>query len=266
MVQLTAVPAGEKVRLELVKRQFAEQYGHLEQWHWWFHGRRRILETVLHRELAGRRPISIVSLGCGPAEGLTWLRPLAGSHGRVVGLDADPLHVRRLEPGFEYVIGRCEAAPFASGSFDLVLALDVLEHLDDDAAGLREASRLLKPGGLLLVTVPALPSLWGGQDIVSHHRRRYTKRTLRQAFARAQLPYPRVTYFNSLLFPPVAAIRWIRSALGLGYRARSDFDDNRPSLMNGILAKVFAAERHLVHRVPMPVGVSLLATAWPRES
>src|SRR5262249_61416297 len=183
MVLLTVVSTGEKTCSELVKRQFVEQYSHLEQWHWWFRGRQRILEAVLCRELAGRRSLFIVSLGCGPAEGLTWLKPLAGPHGRVVGLDADPLYARCSEPSLEYVIGRCEAVPFATGSFDLVLALDVLEHLDNDVSGLREAARLLKADGLLLVTVPAWPSLWGGQDIVSHHRRRYTKRTLREVFA-----------------------------------------------------------------------------------
>ena len=260
MVLLPVLPTGGETRHRLMKRQFAEQYGRLEQWHWWFRGRQRILEVVLCRELTGRRSIFIASLGCGPVEGLAWLKPLAGPQGRVVGLDADPLHTRRLEPDLKYVIGRCEAAPLASGSFDLVLALDVLEHLDDDTAGLREAVRLLKPGGLLMVTVPALPSLWGGQDVVSHHRRRYTKRTLRQVFARAQLSRPRIVYFNTLLFPPVAAVRWIRSALGLSHRPQSDFDDNRPGLTNEVLATVFALERYLVHRVPMPVGVSLLAT------
>lgn len=243
-----------------MKRQFAEQYGSFEQWHWWFRGRERILEVVLRRELNGQVSRSIASLGCGPAEGLGWLMRLAGPNGRVVGLDADPLHARRPGLGLEYVVGKLETAPLASGSFDVVLAMDVLEHLNDDAAGLREAGRLLKPGGLLLVTVPALPSLWGRQDTVSHHRRRYTKRTLCQAFAQAELPNPRVTYFNMLLFLPVAAVRWARYVLGLARRPRSDFDDNHPGLMNEILAAMFAMERHVIYRVPIPVGVSLLAT------
>ena len=247
-----------------MKRQFADRYGELEQWHWWFCGRQRILETVLSRELARRKPLSIVSVGCGPCEGLAWLVKFAGPSGRVVGLDADPHHARHCqEPGLEYVVGKLEASPLASGSFDVVLALDVLEHLDDDVTGLREAARLLKPGGLLLVTVPALPSLWGGQDEVSNHRRRYTRRTLRRTFTQAQLPPQYVTYFNTILFPPVAAVRWGRRALGLGHRARTDFDDNQPGLTNDLLKTMFAVERHLVGRVTMPVGVSLLAIARP---
>ncbi len=243
-----------------MKQQFAESYANIEQWHWWFRGRQRILESVLRRELGGRHSISIASVGCGPAEGLRWLEQFAGAQGKIVGIDVEQMHARRIRPLIEYVVGSLEAAPFASHSFDAVLALDVLEHLDDDARGLREAARIVRPDGLLLVTVPALPSLWGGQDVVSHHRRRYTKQTLCETFARAGLPLPRVSYFNSFLFPPIAGVRWTRRALGLAERARSDFDDTRPGLVNEVLASVFAAERHVVTRISLPIGVSLLAT------
>jgi SAM-dependent methyltransferase len=242
-----------------MKSGFAEQYRSLEEWHWWFRGRRHILEAVLGRELPQSESLMIVPVGCGPAEGLTWLLPLAGRRGRVLGLDVDFRHARHVDGRVDFVVGKAEEAPVASQTCDAVLALDVLEHLDDDAAGLREIGRLLKPGGLLLATVPAFPALWGGQDEVSHHRRRYTKRALLDAFARAQLPPPRVTHFNTLLFPPVAAIRWMRRVLGQAHRSRSDFDDGRPGAMNELLALLFSLERHLVLRVPLPVGVSLLA-------
>jgi len=243
-----------------MKRQFAEQYRNLEQWHWWFRGRQRILETVLRRELREKSTLRIVSVGCGPAEGLAWLARLTDSQGWIVGLDSDPLHARRLNSGLEYVVGKLEAVPFASRTFDVVLVLDVLEHLDDDTSGLREAARLIAPGGILMVTVPALPSLWGGQDVVSNHYRRYTKHTLRRTFRQADLPEPRLEYFNVLLFPPIAMVRWARRAIGLGLRSRSDFDGSRPGLMNETLASLFALERHWIGRVPMPVGVSMLAT------
>jgi hypothetical protein len=118
---------------------------------------------------------------------------------------------------------------------------------------------LLAPGGLLLVTVPALPSLWGAQDILSHHHRRYTRRTLTETFRSAGLPAPRTTYFNSLLFPPIAAVRWTRRLLGLIDGGKSDFDSMRPGPLNELLARLFGAERHVVGRLGLPVGVSLLA-------
>ena len=162
-----------------------------------------------------------------------------------------------------YAVGDLRALPLAPAVFDVVLALDVLEHLDDDATALAEAARLLKPGGTLVVTVPALPSLWGAQDVVSHHRRRYTKRTLRGLFARAGLPAPEVTYFNTLLLPPLAAVRWLARARGPSTEPPSDFEKNRPGLANELLARVFALERHLLRHLSLPVGVSLLATLPP---
>lgn len=244
-----------------MQSQFAEQYGNLEQWHWWFRGRQRILERVLRRELERQLPLRAVSIGCGPAEGLAWLCRFTESCGWVVGVDSDPHHARRVGSRVEYVVGNAKQLPFAPASCDLVLMLDVLEHLDDDASALSEAARLLAPGGLLLVTVPALPSLWGGQDVVSNHYRRYTKRSLTQAFRDADVAVPYVSYFNVLLFPPIAVVRWVRRAAGLGSRARTDFDDSRPGFINEVLASVFALERHWIGRIPMPAGVSLLATA-----
>jgi SAM-dependent methyltransferase len=242
-----------------VQRDYAERYGALERWHWWFRGRQRILETVLRRQLRAGPLATVVSVGCGPREGLGWLRGVVGAHAVVVGVDVERAHVQWANDGIAYLIGRLEAVPLAARSADAVLALDVLEHLDDDAAGLREASRILRPGGLLLVTVPALPSLWGGQDVVSHHRRRYTGRTLVGAYTRAGLPRPWLSYFNTFLFPSVAAVRWTRRMLGLAERPRTDFDDNRPGALNAALEAVFATERHLVSRVRLPIGVSLLA-------
>jgi SAM-dependent methyltransferase len=119
-----------------MKRQFAKQYANLEEWHWWFRGRQRILESVLRREFGPKDSISIASVGCGPAEGLQWLEQFTGLRGKIVGIDVEPMHARRIAPRIEYVIGSLETAPFADHSFDAVLALDVLEHLDNDSIGL----------------------------------------------------------------------------------------------------------------------------------
>jgi SAM-dependent methyltransferase len=240
--------------------RYAERYGDLETWHWWFRGRRRILESVLQRALRGAPARTLATVGCGPAEGTTWLRRFVAPGGCLLALDRDQRHARALGPGFTFVVGDLRAAPVRTGAVDTLLALDVLEHLDDDAAGLRETKRLLQPGGLLVVTVPASPSLWGSQDVISHHLRRYTARTLRETFARARLPQPFVSHFNTLLLPPAAAVRWARRATSAAARPRSDFEDNRPGLVNDLLAAVFGSERHLVGRVALPVGVSLLAT------
>ena len=244
-------------------KNFARQYGSLEEWHWWFRGRRRLIEAILRKEPVITNSRHILSVGCGPAEGLIWLLPYAGSQGKVVGLDIEAIHARNLEASVEFVVGSLDKTPLANASFDVVLALDVLEHLDDDSAGFGEAVRLVKPGGLLLLTVPALPSLWGGQDVVSEHRRRYTMRTLTELFREAGLLGYKIKYFNTFLFPLAAAVRWSRRALGLADRPRSDFEDNHPGTINDILARVFGAESYFINHLPMPIGVSLIATYRP---
>ena len=239
---------------------YAERYGELETWHWWFRGRQQVVGSVLRHQLPSRDRLDVLSVGCGPASGLYWLRSFAGEHGRVVGIDVEATHATPLQPGLHYVVGSITTVPIKEHTFDVVLALDVLEHVDDDVGSLRQVTNLARNNGLLLVTVPALPSLWGGQDVVSHHRRRYTRRTLRALFHAAGLEHPRISYFNTFLFPPIAATRWWRAARGLRNRARTDFDDSNPGVLNDILAHIFAAERHFIRLFPFPVGVSLLAT------
>jgi SAM-dependent methyltransferase len=259
-----------------MQQEFAADYADLEDWHWWFRGRQQILEAVLGGALArsSSGPRRLVSVGCGPPGNLSWLLPFAGAGGLVVGLDADPSGALRaagtgsMPPELGFVIGTLEQPPLRPASCDAVLALDVIEHLDDDVGGLQAAAGLLAPGGVLLVTVPALPSLWGNQDIVSHHRRRYTRRTLLASFQRAGLPEPRVSFFNSLLFPPIAAVRWtrrLRRMFGSTTEEHSDFKGARPGLVNDLLTTLFASERHVVAErslpISFPIGVSLLALA-----
>ena len=258
-----------------MEESFASRYGELGEWHWWFRGRERILTAVLRRELAkgaahaGRH--RLVTVGSGPPEGLASLARRLGNGAAWIGVDADPsgalrrLRAQRREalpPGVDFVWGRIERPPLRAGSCDAALALDVIEHVDDDATALAEAARLVRPGGFVLVTVPAFPSLWGNQDIVSHHKRRYTARSLADAFDRAGVALTWSSYFNSALFPAVAAVRWSRRLLGASEGSpTSDLESARPGAMNELLERVFAAERHLVGRVRLPAGVSLIAVA-----
>jgi SAM-dependent methyltransferase len=239
--------------------EFAARYADLANWHWWFRGRERILANVLRRELPPLPNRRMLAVGGGPPEQLSWLKEFSGPRGCILGLDVDPIHARQPPQGVHHILGDLLAPPFPGGSVDVVLALDVIEHLDDDAAGLREATRLLRPGGMLLATVPALPSLWGTHDVINRHRRRYTKRTLCEAFASAGLPSPRVTYFNAIFFPCAAAVRWTRRALGAEVRLDSDLGVRGPGFFNDFMAAIFGLEAPVVARVALPIGVSLLA-------
>lgn len=148
--------------------------------------------------------------------------------------------------------------PFECASFDLVAALDVLEHLADDRSGLGALRDMLKPGGHMVATVPAFMFLWSEHDNRHHHYRRYTKSSLANLAIAAGLDEIRCNYFNTLLFPAIAGVRIVKNTLRL---FRTDDDALPPWVLNRILVKIFAAERHLVRRLDLPVGASLVMTA-----
>ena len=233
---------------------------------WWFRGRRRVLASVVGG--LGLAPgARIVDVGCGTGGNL----PMLARFGAVTGVERSPAAAERARArgAGPIVVASAEATGLAAGTADLVTMLDVLEHLDDDRAGLAEVWRLLRPGGRLVLTVPAFMVLWSAHDEALDHRRRYRRGPLRERLAAAGLMPEVVTYYNAALFPPVLAVRLARrgadavaARLGRpGRPARADGTEALPGPLNAALEALFASERHLVGRVPLPFGVSLLAVA-----
>jgi SAM-dependent methyltransferase len=150
-----------------------------------------------------------------------------------------------------------ELAGVRKKHYDLIGAFDVVEHIDDDTAALASIAERLKPDGKLVVTVPAHQWMWSAHDVVNHHKRRYSKRALRELFDRSPLKLDTIGYFNSLLFPVAVAER-------LSSKLRGKDEANLtmpPAPLNTVLEKVFASERYLVGRLPLPPGLSLFAVA-----
>ena len=158
-----------------------------------------------------------------------------------------------------------ERLPFPDASFDLVTAFDVLEHIRDDRAAFAEISRVLRIGGTLLAAVPAHPWLWGAQDEISQHERRYKKSELKARIDEAGLDLRRLSYFNTVLSPPIAAIRLARKLRRRPGELRSDFEMSKEGRLNSLLARLFGLEAGWVPTRNLPFGISLLALARRTE-
>lgn len=237
-----------------------------EDRHWWWSGRRAILGTILDDLRAtGALPQGVLyDLGCGVGSNLAVL----SRYGEAVGLDGSPLAVEAahrlgrdgvrfadLSKGLEAV------ADYEPASGALVLMADVLEHLDDERPALELARHLLAPGGVFLATVPAFPMLWGPSDVFNHHRRRYTRRTLRDAVSEV-FRVERLSYFNAALFPGVVVARALSRQLK---RPGSEEIGLPPAPVNAALTRLLSAERHVLARTDLPFGVSLLCVARRTE-
>lgn len=230
----------------------------VEQSHWWYTGRRKILESFLEdicRHITDRRP-HILDVGCGTGANLLMLSKYGDAEG--VDVSEDALAFCR-ERGLKNVkLGAAEKLPYEEGTFDLVTALDVVEHLDDDLGGLREMRRVLRPGGRVLLFVPTFMFLWGLQDDVSNHRRRYRLPELRRVLEQAGFEIERTTYANITFFLPILLARKLMRATGI--KAESENNINVPAL-NGLLGGMLGAESVVLKYMNIPFGVSGLCVA-----
>jgi len=235
----------------------------VEETHWWYVGRRRIIQCLVEkiRATLNNADLRILDVGCGTGANLKML----AAYGRAEGVDVSPQAVEfcRARCLDSVKLGAVEHLPYESESFELVTALDVVEHLDDDVAGLREMRRVLRHDGRLLVFVPAFMFLWGVQDDVSNHRRRYTLRRLLSAVEAAGFSIEWASYANISFFLPVLVVRSVMRWLGL--RADTEYGINI-SLMNGPFSRLFAAERFVLKRGSLPLGVSAVCIARRTEN
>jgi SAM-dependent methyltransferase len=230
----------------------------VDEHHWWYRGRRRIIGVELAK-LPLSPPVRVLDAGCGSGRTL----PELVRFGEVSGIELSPeaAAVAQARGPYDVRIGRLEQLPWEAGWFDLITCLDVIEHTPDDVATLRELARVTKPGGWLLVTVPAYQALWSRHDEDNHHYRRYERAPLRAAAVRGGWEVRRMTSFNSLLLAPAAAVR-----LAQRRRRRAESGDYKhdvdigPAWLNGVLERPLRGEaRWLARGRTLPAGLSLLA-------
>ena len=230
----------------------------VEQSHWWYIGRRKIIAGFVDeicRKVTDRRA-RILDVGCGTGANLLLLSKYGDAEG--VDVSEDALAFCR-ERGLSQVrLGAGEELPYDRDTFDLVTAFDVVEHMDDDLAGLKEMRRVLRPGGRVLLFVPTFMFLWGLQDEVSHHRRRYRLPELQRVLEEAGFEIERSTYANLMFFLPILIVRKLMRLTGV--RTASENNINVTAL-NGVLGQLFGLESWILRYLDLPFGVSGLCVA-----
>jgi ubiquinone/menaquinone biosynthesis C-methylase UbiE len=228
-----------------------------EDRHWWYRGRRRIVNDELAR-LQLPPGARVLDAGCGSGRMLDAL----SEYGEVSGLDTNPESVALArERGYADVReGVVESVPWPDRTFTLITMLDVLEHTADDRVALSELRRVTRPGGHLLVTVPAYQALWANHDVLNQHYRRYSRRTLHATALEAGWVVRRMTFFNSLLLVPAAAVRISQRLRNEpSEKHRSDVEIG-PAWLYPVLELPLRAEAYWLRRPStLPAGLSLLA-------
>jgi len=239
-----------------------------EDKHWWFASRTRAILALLDKYAGeGKKGRLVLDVGAGAGNMMHHL----AHYGDVIGLEYNPKPIPVAhERGFDVRQGDAAAMPFDDAMFDIVALLDTVEHIPDEKAVLNECFRVTKPGGWMIVTVPAFMWLWSHNDVINLHERRYTAPELKQKLQAAGWEVPYCGYNNFFVFPLGAGVILLRRWLGKEPdMASPHFDEDAyqvemepaPPLLNALLENVGKAEVALLKRVRLPIGTSVIAMA-----
>lgn len=225
----------------------------LEDHYWWFVGRRNLALQLLRRSLPGKR---VLDLGCGTGAVLKELEGWA----EPVGADFSELALQfaRGKVGAGLVLADGTTLPFSAASFDACVALDVFEHIEDDRAAMAECARVLRPGGVLVLSVPAYKSLFGPHDKALHHFRRYRRSEVRARLREAGLEPVKLSYGVFFLFPLVVLTRWLDKLRPNHTEAKLP---KVPGWLNKALIGLCGLESKLIQATSLPWGSSVVAVA-----
>lgn len=239
---------------------YEEMYS-IEKNHWWFNAKRKIilyiLEDMVKRLGFDNKAVRICDMGCGCGGTLEELR----RNYNASGMDAvNTAIIFCKNRGLEVQKGELpDRLPYKEGEFDIILLLDVIEHIEDDFEAIRETFSILKPGGIIICTAPAYQWLWTDHDRIHHHKRRYSKRRFCRLFAIPEVSIIICSYYNTFLFP-LALIQRIYSKLFFKKQTKAE-TFIPPRFLNSILEKIFSFERFFIKRFTFPFGLSLISVA-----
>ena len=243
---------------------YTQEYEQFELKHWWFVARRQIIHQALDRYARlGSSDPRWLDVGCGTGVLLDSYRPI----GKKLGLEMDAgsvgrakskgLDVRQVEPKWDFS---------EYGSFDLVTLTDVIEHVEHEQDALNAVRAVLKEDGILLITVPALMSLWSSHDVVNRHFRRYTTQTLLRLFPESEWKVLQVSYFSSLLLPLIWTARKLKNRRDRGKKPDEATHDFKFGAADWLLLQVFRAEKLWLRWSKFPLGSSILLVLQKKAS
>lgn len=243
-----------------MRKYLYEDLYQLEDKHWWHISKRKIVRDLLFQNISSSKKLKILDVGCGAGRNLEELKNL----GETFGIDSSKEAILFCKKrGLKSIIlSKAEATKFQSSEFDIVMLLDVLEHTDDEKT-LKEVYRILKPGGILLLTVPAFPWLWSKWDEVLHHKRRYTKKSISELLKHYSFNILKISYMLSFLVVPAFMIRLIKSRFSTNNYS-SDFKINS-GIINTFLLFITKVEKFFILKLSIPFGTSLICVAKKDE-
>jgi SAM-dependent methyltransferase len=227
----------------------------LEQTHWWFVARRKLLGSLLKRSSLDPAKHRVLDVGTGTGGNMRMLREIGFEDAIGVDLSVNALRFNRQKGLRHPVCSDILMLPFAESTFDVVLTTDILEHIEDDAQAINSITRVLKPGGIVIATVPAFSFLWGSQDNISHHVRRYSRNEFLALTNTPTLRRETFFFFNFILFFPILFLRLVIKGLGKDQLRENTINTG---ILNALLTKLFELDIAIAQRVPIPFGVSML--------
>ena len=229
----------------------------IERTYWWFKGKQFLINMLLKMHLEVSEESKLLDIGCGTGIILELLK----KYGTGYGVELSSLGIRMLRKRKQRLIVQADAnrvIPFKNDIFDAIMCLDVLEHLKNDTGLLKEMLRICKPGGIIIITVPAMMFLWSYHDDALHHKRRYTKAPLVNKMVNLDCRLAKASYFNMIFFLPLLVLRKIKLIFSKTVYSRSDFFISLPSFLNDFLYLFYVAELKILRLTNIPFGASVL--------
>ncbi len=242
--------------------ELLEKFNNIEQFHWWWKGRRSIIKKIIDRLVI--KPQHILDIGCGTGETLNYLKKILPK-AKLTGIDESSIAVKLSQQNTKTKIikGSALQLPFKDSSFDLILLLDVLEHIKRDGKVISEAKRVLDKNGVIIITCPATTFIWSRHDTRQGHIRRYSISEVKKLAKKTNLKIDLINYFNFFLFLPISAIRISQRLPFLASLSQYDNTINysiaRVGVLNRILSAIILFEVRLMFLIRFPIGISVVA-------